>query len=173
MRWPLLTGVALTLISSTLLARSIPDPHQQPAPGNEAAQTPIARAGYSVATNYQLQCAGCHLTSGEGSSANDTPRLAGFVGNFLKVEGGRAFLVRVPGMSQSALNNQQLADMLNWLLNKDGMAGASMPEHFQPYSADEVAAVRQQAMLNLPQTRGKLIEQMKAQGISITDGLGD
>ena len=89
------------------------------------------------------------------------------------MEGGRAFLVRVPGMSQSALNNQQLADMLNWLLNKDGMAGASMPEHFQPYSADEVAAVRQQAMLNLPQTRGKLIEQMKAQGISITDGLGD
>ena len=116
------------LAASAAQARSIPDPHQKHAPGNEAPQTPIAEAGYSNATNYQLQCAGCHLSDGAGSKANDVPRMLGFVGNFLKVEGGRQFLVRVPGMSMSALNDAQLADMLNWLLRKDGLGATN---HFE------------------------------------------
>ena len=51
--------------------------------------------------------------------------MAGFVGNLLKVPGGREFLVPVPGRSKSALNNTQLADLLNWLMRPDGMAGKS------------------------------------------------
>ncbi|WP_069865179.1 cytochrome C [Pseudomonas citronellolis] len=161
------------LAASAAQARSIPDPHQKHAPGNEAPQTPIAEAGYSNATNYQLQCAGCHLSDGAGSKANDVPRMLGFVGNFLKVEGGRQFLVRVPGMSMSALNDAQLADMLNWLLRRDGMAGNSMPASYQPYSAEEVAGIRHETMLNLPGTRAQLIAQMRKQGIAIEDGMGD
>lgn len=161
------------LVAPIAQARAIPDPHQHPAPGNEAEQKPISQQSYSPATNYQLQCAGCHLTEGKGSKANDTPRLNGFVGNFLKVEGGRQFLVRVPGMSQSALNDGQLAELLNWLLRKDGMAGASMPAEFTPYTAEEVKATRYQAMLNLPGTRAALIARMREQGIAITDGISD
>ncbi|AEB58910.1 hypothetical protein MDS_2879 [Ectopseudomonas mendocina NK-01] len=52
-----------------------------------------------------------------GSKTNDTSKMKDFVGNFLKVEGGREFLVRVSGMSQSALNNAQLAGVFNWLLD--------------------------------------------------------
>ncbi|XCY72222.1 cytochrome C [Pseudomonas sp. CBR-F] len=152
-------------------ARAIPNPNQKHAPGNESPQTPIAQAGYSVATNYQLQCAGCHLGSGMGSAANDTPRMTGFVGNFLKVPGGREFLVRVPGMSQSALNDGQLADLLNWLMRPDGMAGKSTPVDYKPYSAAEVTELRHKAMLNLPGTRAGLIKEMRAQGIAIEDGM--
>jgi cytochrome c553 len=173
MRHLLIVGLACALAAPLAQARSIPDPHQKHAPGNEAPQTPIAQAGYNNATNYQLACAGCHLSNGEGSRANDVPRMQGFVGNFLKVEGGRQFLVRVPGMSMSALNDAQLADMLNWLLRKDGMAGQSMPTQFTPYSAEEIAAIRHDTLLNLPQTRGKLIAAMRAQGIAIEDGMGD
>ncbi|WP_371367470.1 cytochrome C [Pseudomonas sp. QL9] len=161
------------LVSPLTQARSIPDPHQKHAPGNEAPQTPIAQAGYSNATNYQLACAGCHLSNGMGSKSNDVPRMQGFVGNFLKVEGGRQFLVRVPGMSMSPLNDAQLADMLNWLLRKDGMAGASMPAQYTPYTGEEVASIRHETLLNLPGTRAKLISAMRAQGIAITDGMGD
>lgn len=167
----LIIGLACAMVAPLATARAIPDPNQKHAPGNEAPQTPIAQAGYSTPVNYQLQCAGCHLGDGTGSKANDTPKMKDFVGNFLKVEGGREFLVRVPGMSQSALNDAQLADLLNWLLREDGMAGKSMPAHYQPYSAEEVARLRKVSMLNLPDTRAHLIEQMREQGIAIDDGM--
>lgn len=171
MRRLLLLGLACVLTTPLAHARAIPNPNQRPAPGNEAPQTPIAQAGYSVATNYQLQCAGCHLGNGMGSPANDTPRMTGFVGNFLKVPGGREFLVRVPGMSQSALNDGQLAELLNWLLGEGGMAGNSSPVDYLPYTAEEVTALRRKAMLNVPGTRAGLIQAMRAQGIAIEDGM--
>ncbi|MGF0238621.1 hypothetical protein ACQR3P_06950 [Rhodococcus sp. IEGM1300] len=173
MRRLLLVGLVCFIAAPLAYARAIPNPAQRHAPGNEAPQTPIAEAGYSVGVNYQLQCAGCHLGNGMGSPANDTPRMAGFVGNFLKVPGGREFLVRVPGMSQSALNNAQLADLLNWLMREDGMAGKSTPVNYQPFSAEEVTVLRQKAMLNLPGTRAGLIKEMRAQGIAIEDGMND
>jgi hypothetical protein len=171
MRRLLLLGLVCVMTAPLVYARAIPNPAQRHAPGNEELQKPISEAGYGVGVNYQLQCAGCHLGDGMGSPANDTPRLQGFVGNFLKVPGGREFLVRVPGMSQSALNNAQLADLLNWLMREDGMAGKSTPAHYQPYSAEEVSALRQKAMLNLPGTRAELIKEMRAQGIAIEDGM--
>ncbi|MBT8768967.1 cytochrome c [Metapseudomonas boanensis] len=173
MRYLLIAGLMCAMAAPLAQARAIPDPAQKHAPGNEALQKPIAAAGYSTPVNYQLQCAGCHLSDGQGSRANDTPRMKDFVGNFLKVEGGREFLVRVPGMSQSALNDAQLADLLNWLMRKDGMAGKSTPEQYQPYTEAEVAAVRHEAMLNLPQTRAGLIARMREQGIAIEDGLSE
>jgi mono/diheme cytochrome c family protein len=171
MRTLLLLGLVCTLTAPLAFARAIPNPAQGHAPGNEEVQKPIAQAGYSNTVNYQLQCAGCHLGDGSGSAANDTPRMKGFVGNFLKVPGGREFLVRVPGMSQSALNNAQLADLLNWLMREDGMAGTSRPADYQPYTAEEVTTLRAKTMLNLPGTRGELIKAMRAQGIDINDGM--
>ncbi|MDE3736711.1 cytochrome C [Pseudomonas resinovorans] len=173
MRYLLIAGLMCAMAAPLALARAIPDPNQKHAPGNEELQKPIAQAGYSTPVNYQLQCAGCHLGDGTGSKANDTPKMKDFVGNFLKVEGGREFLVRVPGMSQSALNNAQLADLLNWLMRKDGMAGKSVPDNYQPYTEAEVAAVRKVALLNLPETRAGLIKQMREQGIAIDDGMDD
>jgi hypothetical protein len=172
MRLLLTAGLAAILAAPPVMARAFPDPHQKPAPGNEQAQTPIALAGYSTATNYQLQCAGCHLGSGEGAPHTGTPRMTGFVGNFLRVDGGREFLVRVPGVAQSALNDAQIAELLNWILDpQHGMAGASTPGDFSPYTAAEIAQVRHHALLNRPGTRAGLIERMREQGIAIDDGM--
>lgn len=163
--------LALTLIvaSPSGEARVIPDPSQKPAPGNEARQTPLRRANYSPAVNYQLQCLGCHLTNGEGSPRHDIPMMKGFVGNFLKVEGGREFLMRVPGASLSALSNQQLAELLNWMLQEDGIAGGSAPKDFKPYTGKEVAAYRNVMIKDLPGYRSSLIEQIRDLGIDIPD----
>ncbi|WP_166358519.1 cytochrome c [Pseudomonas akapageensis] len=171
MRHLLIVGLICAMAAPLALARAIPNPNQKHAPGNESPQTPIAQAGYSTPVNYQLQCAGCHLGGGEGSASNDTPRMKDFVGNFLKVPGGREFLVRVPGMSQSALNDAQLADLVNWIMRPDGMAGKSMPEHYQPYTTEEVSSIRKVSMLNLPQARAGLIAKMREQGIAIEDGM--
>jgi mono/diheme cytochrome c family protein len=171
MRYLLIAGLICAMAAPLALARAIPDPSQKHAPGNESPQTPIAQAGYSTPVNYQLQCAGCHLGNGEGSAPNDTPRMKDFVGNFLKVPGGREFLVRVPGMSQSALNDAQLTDLINWIMRPDGMAGKSVPEHYQPYTTEEVSSIRKVSMLNLPQARAGLIAKMREQGIAIEDGM--
>lgn len=169
----LIAGLACALVAPAAMARSIPTPNQRPAPGNEEPQTPIALAGYNDHVNYELQCAGCHLADGTGAKVSDVPKMKDFVGNFLKVEGGREFLIRVPGMSMSALNDAQLASLINWMMSPDGMAGASVPEHFKPFTTEEVAAIRHKAMLNLPGTRTELIAKMRDQGIEINDGMGD
>lgn len=161
--------LALTLIlaSPSGEARVIPDPNQKPAPGNEARQTPLHQANYSPAVNYQLQCLGCHLTNGEGAPRSDVPMMKGFVGNFLKVEGGREFLIRVPGSSLSALNNQQLAELLNWILKDDGIAGRSAPKDFKPYTGDEVETYRGVMIKDLVGYRKMLIEQIRDLNIDI------
>jgi hypothetical protein len=97
--------------------------------------------------------------------------MTGFVGNFLKVEGGREFLVQVPGSSQSALNNQQLADLLNWMLKHDGIAGGSSPESFKPYSREEVSAYRKESIKDLPGVRRHLLDQMRKIGITIPEAV--
>ena len=163
--------LALTLIvaSPSGEARVIPDPNQKPAPGNEARQTPVHKANYSPSVNYHLQCMGCHLTNGEGAPRHDIPMMKGFVGNFLKVEGGREFLIQVPGSSQSGLNNQQLAELLNWMLKDDGIAGGSAPENFKPYTGEEVEIYRNVMIKDLSGHRQMLIEQMQNLNIDIPE----
>jgi len=164
-------ALALTLIvvSPSGEARVIPDPNQKPAPGNEARQTPLHLANYSPSVNYQLQCVGCHLTNGEGAPRSDVPMMKGFVGNFLKVEGGREFLIRVPGSSLSALSNSQLAELLNWMLKDDGIAGGSAPKGFKPYTGKEVEAYRGVMIKDLVGYRRNLIEQIRDLNIEIPE----
>ncbi|MGO1462929.1 MAG: cytochrome C [Marinobacter sp.] len=160
-------ALALVIASPSGEARVIPDPRQKPAPGNEARQTPIHQANYSPAVNYQLQCLGCHLTNGEGAPRSDIPMMKNFVGNFLKVEGGREFLIQVPGASQSALSNSQLAELLNWMLKDGGIAGGSAPKGFEPYTEQEVETHRGIMIKDLPGYRLNLIKQIKALNIDI------
>ncbi len=86
-------------------AQSLPGPDNVSAPGNDTPATPAREAGYRPQVNYQLECSGCHRNDGQGSRANDVPRMKDFVGHFLEVDGGRAFLVRVPGVSQSSFTD--------------------------------------------------------------------
>jgi cytochrome c553 len=55
----------------------------------------------SVQAAYMLGCQGCHLEDGRGFPQRGVPALNEFVGNFLKVPGGREYLVQVPGAAQS------------------------------------------------------------------------
>ena len=50
--------------------------------------------------NYMLNCQGCHAVD-DGRGLNDIPAMADFVGKFLTVDGGRAYLVQVPGSANA------------------------------------------------------------------------
>ncbi|MES1928923.1 hypothetical protein SADO_06702 [Salinisphaera dokdonensis CL-ES53] len=160
------------LMAGAGFAQSLPGPHNRPAPGNEAQATPPRDAGYRPQVNYQLECSGCHRVDGQGSRANDVPRMKDFVGHFLEVEGGREFLVRVPGVSQSSFTDAQLASLMNWMLTSH-IAGDSTPDHFVPYTAEEVADLRATPLDEIDTTRDVLLQRMRDQQIAIRDGLAD
>ncbi len=108
------------------------------APGVENAQR--------ARMNWALQCQGCHKQDATGMPERGTPSLVGFVARFLSVEGGRAYLTRVPGVANAGLADNQLAELLNWTLytfDKD-----HVPAGFAPLTADETKAGRSRPFIS-------------------------
>ena len=106
--------------------------------------------------NYMLNCQGCHLPDGGG--VGDIPQMKDFVGNFLKVPGGRAFVVQVPGSANAALDDAALAELLNWMLLE--ISAAQLPEDFQPYTAAEVGQYRASPLSDVNAVRLPLIQKI-------------
>jgi hypothetical protein len=114
-----------------------------------------------------LNCQGCHGPSGEGNETAEVPRMQGFVGKFLTVEGGREFMVQVPGSANTALADSALAEVLNWMLLT--MSADEVPANFVPYDAVEVGRLRQTPETNVLGRRAALIEAMGRKRISISN----
>jgi mono/diheme cytochrome c family protein len=125
-----------------------------------------ALAGGSPAELYTLNCWGCHKPRAEGIPGT-VPRLANSMGYFLNVPGGREYLVEVPGVAASSLSDAEIAEVLNWLLltfNK-----AETPAGFKPYTAAEVAKYRPHQLIEITETRDRLVKQLKAKGLVVPD----
>lgn len=89
--------------------------------------------------NYALNCQGCHRPDGAGSEKT-APPLAGVVATFIRVDGGREYLVQVPGVATSPVPDAELAELMNWMLWR--FDGERMSSDFQPYTAAEVGLLR-------------------------------
>jgi cytochrome c553 len=122
------------------------------ASGLAAAEINMARAHY----NYQMFCMGCHTPDGVGGKS--VPNLKGFVGHFLKSQQGREYLVRVPGSANSALDDEQLAEVLNWKIQR--FAEDSAPADWQPFEAEEVGRYRQDPLLEVVEYRKTLVRDL-------------
>ena len=106
----------------------------------------VVRAdGQRAYVNYMLHCQGCHLPETEGFPGK-VPPMKDFVGYFLHSEEGREFLVRVPGVAQSALSDDEVAELMNWLLQT--YSAEQLPSSFEPFTADEVAMLRSDPEMN-------------------------
>ena len=118
-----------------------------------------AQAGesYSPRINYILQCQGCHLADGAGTPGK-VPALKHEVGRFLQVPGGREFLIQVPGTSQSALSDAEVAGVLNWIL--ENFSSEQLPIDFVPYSRKEISRYRQPPLANVSTVRASLIKKI-------------
>lgn len=115
-------------------------------------------AGIAIAesphNNYMIHCQGCHLADGSGSPP-DVPSFAGQLSDFLRVEGGRAYLVQVPGTANAPIDDQSIAELLNWILVEFG--DGALPENFAKYSAQEVAGYRSQRLADPGAMRESLL----------------
>ena len=109
--------------------------------------------------DYMLQCQGCHLSDGTGTPGA-VPSFVDFVGTFLAIPGGREFLVRVPGSSQSELDDARLAAVLNWILAR--FDSGSQGDGFVPFTAEEVARVRRPPLTDVEAVRRELLSRVDA-----------
>ena len=109
--------------------------------------------------DYILQCQGCHLADASGAEAVGVPRMKGVVGRFPQVEGGRAYLVQVPGVAQAPLDDAAIAELLNWMLQR--FSADELPEPFEPYLAEEVARHRSRTPIDVPATRAELLARLE------------
>lgn len=108
--------------------------------------------------DYKLHCQGCHGPDGSGASGA-VPSFRGQVGKFLAVPGGREYLIRVPGVSQSELDDDGVAAVLNWIVRElDGTQRS-----LAPFTGAEVARHRRPPLTDVESVRAKLLRALDEQ----------
>jgi len=112
-----------------------------------------------VRVNYMLNCQGCHLAQAQGV-AGKVPKMKDFVGYFLHSPEGRRFIIRVPGVAYSALDDAEIAALMNWLLRT--YSAAQLPGSFSPYNAGEVAVLRENPEQDPETTRAVILGEIAA-----------
>jgi len=122
--------------------------------------------------DWALRCGGCHGIRGQGTPGH-VPRLAGFVGHFTRHQGGRDYLMRVPGVVRARLDDARLAAVLNWLLAS--LSPDQVAAGFAPFTAAEIAGARRAPLPEPQKTRARLIADLQAMGVIATDedGIGN
>ena len=107
--------------------------------------------------DYVRACQGCHGADG-CTNAAVVPPLKSAVGYFTRSPEGRSYLVQVPGVAFSALNDERLARLLNWVLLT--MSPQELGPDFMPYQAGEVGRLRAHALGEVTVTRARILEKL-------------
>ena len=128
-----------------------------------------AAGEYAPETNFVLHCQGCHGADGVGGVPDEVPPLAGSVGYFVRVPGGREYLAQVPGAANAPVSNAELAALLNFMLRQYSAAEAG--DDFEPYTAQEITRIRR-ARPDVVTLRARLVAEIRARhGVQLwTDG---
>ena len=106
--------------------------------------------------NWVMHCRGCHQMDATGSKGG-APNMKGVVAQFLHLTEGRDFLGRVPGVAFVALPDNEVAELLNWMVQR--FDAIHIPKGFVPYSTKEVSQLRQQPLISKAATkRNQLLE---------------
>jgi len=111
--------------------------------------------------DYVLYCMGCHGEHAQGIPGR-IPPLAHFIARFMRTPAGRQYVLRVPGVSGSALPDARIASVLNWLAEKfddeDLTAGVPL------FSQAEVAAARRFPLADVASARRRVMAELVSMG---------
>ena len=107
-----------------------------------------------VEANYMLNCMGCHLADGSGA-AGKVPSVRDSMLSLSQSTAGRRYLVQVPGAALSPLSDLELAQVLSWMVRN--LSARTVPPDFRDFTAAEVAGYRRSPLVNVGETRARLI----------------
>jgi hypothetical protein len=119
-----------------------------------AACAAIPAKAYEPAVNFQLNCMGCHLADGSGEPGR-VPSLRRSLVLLSSRPAGRDYIIRVPGVAQSPLSNEEIAALLNWMVRN--LSDLAPPPDFRGYSAAEIGRSRPHPLTRLGETRTRLM----------------
>jgi CxxC motif-containing protein (DUF1111 family) len=114
-----------------------------------------AAHAYQPLVNYQLRCMGCHLADGSGQPGR-VPSLRRSLVLFSASPAGRNYVVRVPGVAQSPLSDQDTAALLNWMARN--LSDLEVPSGFVDYSEGEIHALRDHPLVRVSAIRAGLLK---------------
>ena len=86
----------------------------------------------------------CCIAVAAISRMDRVPTLVDEIGRLVASPAGREYVVRVPGVSQSALDDEDLAVVLNWIL--ETFNADTLPADFRSYSAGEITEAREKVL---------------------------
>jgi hypothetical protein len=110
---------------------------------------------YQPEVNFQLNCMGCHLADGSGESGR-VPSLRRSMVIFSASAAGRDYIIRVPGVAQSPLSDEETAALLNWMARN--LSDLPLPPGFLAYSAAEVQRSRTHPLSQVRSVRARLMK---------------
>jgi hypothetical protein len=108
---------------------------------------------YQPVVNYQLRCMGCHLPDGSGQPGR-VPSIRRSLVLFSASPAGREYVVRVPGVAQSPLSDEDTAALLNWMARN--LSDVKIPPGFADYSQAEIHRMRDQPLVQVSAVRARL-----------------
>ena len=114
---------------------------------------------------YILNCAGCHQADGSGAKSGGVPTMRGQLGHFVSIPEGRAFLVKVPGTSNSPLKDAEIARLLNWMLQ--AFSAGTLPPGLEPYTEAEVTRLRNDPLADVSAARRAIVSKLAERGVRI------
>lgn len=120
-----------------------------------AAAEPSAPNATRARLHYVQHCIGCHHLDGAGAPDKGIPSMQGLLGRFAATTEGRDYIVQVPGVMNSPLNDADIAAMMNWLVPE---MSPERQARFAPYTADEIARLRKTRPADVSAVRRRLID---------------
>ena len=110
-------------------------------------------------SDYLEQCGGCHGIQGNTAPA-PVPVLRARVGYFMCTEAGRRYLIRLPNVSYARVDDESLADMMNFVVF--GLGAPTAPANARGFTAEEVRELRSHPMLGseVEVTRKLVVEEL-------------
>jgi len=105
------------------------------------------------ASNYVLYCAGCHGLSAQGV-AHRIPNLHQSLPLLLSSKAGREFVLAVPGVAHSGLDDQHLLEVLNYLLSD---INSESHHDFPAFTLAELQRKRSEPVQNVRQARAHIL----------------
>ena len=110
---------------------------------------------YQPVVNYQLRCMGCHLADGSGQPGR-VPSIRRSLVLFSASPEGRDYVVRVPGVAQSPLSDEDTAALLNWMARN--LSDLEVPPSFVDYSEAEIRRLRGHPLVRVSAIRARLLK---------------
>ena len=121
-----------------------------------------ARAEPTLQTLYTLNCSGCHGAGGQGVPEAGIPNL-NEAGRYVRTQLGREYLIEVPGLSQSRLDDATAARLLNWVLRQ--FSAKTLPADFKPYTTAEVTRFRADKVSDPKTRRDAILAELRGRGL--------